>query len=116
MQEYEKNIDAHIYSKRIPLVEMKTAVEHSGFRIIKVHHDRFDYRFADGTALLNHFFMKVAFLPPWKEIVPQEKTEEVFRSIETEMNRAAVKIPKGTDARSGYAIRVPFATFDCEKI
>ncbi len=115
MQEYEKNIDAHIYSKQLPLPEMKTAVEDSGFRILKVHRDRFDYRFADGTALLNHFFIKIAFLPPWKEIVPPERAEEVFQSIEAEMNRAAEGFPKGTDTRSGYAIRVPFATFDCEK-
>jgi hypothetical protein len=107
LQEYDKNIDTHIYSKRLPLTEMKTAVEDSGFRVIKVHHDRFDYRFADGTALLNHFFIKAAFLPAWKEIVPPENTEDVFRSIEEEYS-------KGTDARSGYAICVPFATFDCE--
>ena len=115
LQKYEKNIDAHIYSKRLPLPEMKTAVEDSGFRILKVHGDRFDYHFADGTAMLNHFFMKIAFLPPWKEIVPPERTEEVFRSIEAEMNRAAEEYSKGTDIHSGFAIRVPFATFDCEK-
>jgi ubiquinone/menaquinone biosynthesis C-methylase UbiE len=115
LQEYDKNIDTHIYSKRLPLTEMKTAVEDSGFRVIKVHHDRFDYRFADGTALLNHFFIKAAFLPAWKEIVPPENAEDVFRSIEAEMNRTAEEYSKGKDARSGYAICVPFATFDCEK-
>jgi len=115
LQEYEKNIDVHIHHKRPPLSEMKAKVEEAGFHVVKVHHDRFDYRFADGTALLNHFFIKIAFLPLWKEIIPPEKTEEVFRSIENAINREAAASLKGKDSRCGFSIRVPFATFDCEK-
>jgi ubiquinone/menaquinone biosynthesis C-methylase UbiE len=109
LQEYEKNIDAHISHKRPPLAKIKQAAQESGFRVLNVHTDRFDYRFADGTALLNHFFVKLAFLPSWKEIVPPEKAGEVFRSIEDFINRAA-------DSGNGFSMRVPFATVDCEKI
>jgi arsenite methyltransferase len=107
-QQYVQNIDAHIYSKRKPLAEMKQAVEKAGFTIMKIYEDVFLYRFADGTSMLNYFPFTLSFMPAWKEIVPQEQREVVFQHLENKMNQAAA-------GKNNITLQVPFATFDCVK-
>jgi arsenite methyltransferase len=109
LQQYERNIDAHIYSKRKPLAEMRSAVERAEFKITEVYEDTFHYRFADGTSMLNYFPFKLSFLPSWKEIVPEEQQEMIFQRLEEKMNQAA-------SVNDGFAMQVPFATCDCIKI
>lgn len=109
LQQYGPKIDAHIYSKRQPLAEMKLAVEKSGFKITEVYEDIFHYRFADGTSMLNYFPFNLSFLPSWKEIVPEEQQEMIFHNIEIKMNQVA-------SVNNGFTMKVPFATFDCLKI
>ena len=36
-------------------------------------------RFADGTALLNHHFIKLGFLDAWKGVVPGQERETFAR-------------------------------------
>jgi ubiquinone/menaquinone biosynthesis C-methylase UbiE len=108
LQRYEQKIDAHIYSKRKPLAEMRSAVENAGFKIIKIYEDVFSYRFADGTSMLNYFPFTLSFMPSWKKIVPEEQRKEVFQHIENNMNQAAA-------GKNGITMQVPFATIDCVK-
>jgi arsenite methyltransferase len=107
--EFEKNIDLHISSKRKPLSEFKKLLVGSGFKIRRVYRDKFRYKFSDGTAMLNHFFMNLAFLPPWKGIVPEPLLNKVFGAIEEKINRRA------TD-RGGFQMTVPFVTIDCRNV
>ncbi|MGD1044420.1 MAG: class I SAM-dependent methyltransferase [Bacteroidota bacterium] len=109
LQHYEQKIDAHIYSKRKPLAEMRSAVEKAGFKIVEIYKDVFHYRFADGTSMLNYFPFNLSFLPSWKKIVPEEQQEKIFHHIEIKMNRMAA-------VNNGFTMQVPFATFDCIKI
>jgi arsenite methyltransferase len=104
----EKNIDAHIYSKRKPLSEFKEMLEAAGFLVRAIDEDEFIYRFSDGTSMFNHFFMKLAFMEAWKEIVTSGIQDEIFRQIEDKLNR-------GAERNQGLAMRVPFVTMDCEK-
>lgn len=39
-------------------------------------------RFAGGTALLNHYFIKLAFLDGWKRVVPGREAEMFLRVLE----------------------------------
>jgi arsenite methyltransferase len=109
LQQCEEKIDAHIYSKRKPLSEFKEILSASGFQMNKIHEDEFKYRFSDGTAMLNHFMMKLAFMGTWKELVPVQRQEEVFYRLEEKMNHVA-------EQGQGFSMRVPFITIDCEKI
>ena len=61
-----------------------------------------------GTALLNHYFIKMAFLNGWKSIVPTEKQEFIFNEIEIRMNDKA-------QADGFIRLNVPFAVIDCTK-
>jgi hypothetical protein len=106
--ECEEKIDVHIYSKRKPLSEFKEVLGATGFLIRAIHEDEFTYRFSDGTSMFNHFFMKLAFMEAWKEIVPSSLQVEIFQQIEEKMNRRA-------ERNQGFAMRVPFVTMDCEK-
>jgi arsenite methyltransferase len=76
----------HIYEKRRPLDEVLSLLRHTGFSIGSVDHDLFFYKFADGTALFRHFFIRLAFLDAWKKIVPVEKQESIFDEIEIRIN------------------------------
>ncbi|MDD3151134.1 MAG: class I SAM-dependent methyltransferase, partial [Candidatus Gastranaerophilales bacterium] len=55
-------IHKHIYEKRRPLKEMISIIQNHGFIIKDLEHDQFNYRFADGTAMLNHYFIRLAFM------------------------------------------------------
>ena len=99
-------LEEHIYSKRRPLSEYKNELLAAGFKIQKIKKDVFVYRFTDGTAMLNHSFIKLAFLPAWQELVPKTKQKEVFEDVEQRMNSSAKK-------KNGFTMTVPFAIFDC---
>ena len=106
---FNRNIDEHIYLKRKPLSEFKSRLSANGFRIVRVIEDSFDYRFANGTAALRHFFIRIAFLHPWEEILPQIYRTPVFAAIEKRMNESAL-------SADGISMNVPFVTIDCERI
>ena len=41
--------------------------------------------------MFNHFFIKLAFLPYWKDIVNISDTNQIFSEIEQEINLTADK-------------------------
>ncbi len=104
--ELQLKVDAHIYEKRRPVSEFVNLLEQSNFYNIKLYEDEFDFKFSDGTAMLNHFFMKI-FMTAWKELVPIESQEDVFQRIEHKLNLLA-------EQRHGFNMNVPFVTIDCQ--
>jgi len=107
--ECEGRINAHIYSKRRPISEFKDLLSAKGFLIRAIDEDEFAYHFSDGTSMFNHFFIKLAFMEAWKEIVPLNFQDEVFSRIEDKINRITERDP-------GFDMRVPFITIDCDNI
>lgn len=108
MKEWIPNIQKHIYQKRKPLEEVIGLIEENGFVIEKVHRDRFDYKFTDGTSMLNHHAMRVGFMSSWKTIVPEKVQEKVFARVEQLLNKQAEK-------RGYFSLRVPFVVIDSRK-
>ena len=109
LQEYLGKVSEHVYSKRKPVAEMETRLKESGFEIQSISEDIFHYRFSDGTSMLNHFFIKLAFLDSWKKIIPERNHKEVFKEIEEKLNTQA-------NAEGGFSMQVPFVIFNCEKV
>lgn len=103
-----KKIQLHIYEKRKPLNEIKDQLKSAGFDIVEIKEDKFNYRFIDGTAMFNHFFIKVAFLDSWKKITGIH-TPKIFSILESEINKLAAK-------NGCFEMSVPFVTIDCRKI
>jgi arsenite methyltransferase len=108
MKEELHKIKEHIYSKRRPLPELTTLLQQHGFAVTGIVEDRFDYQFTDGTTLLQHFFIRLAFLPSWKSIVPAGSQDEVFGRIEAKLNRQA-------GLTGQCKLSVPFVVINCEK-
>lgn len=91
----------HIYEKRRPLDELISMIESHGFRIKDLEHDQFCYRFSDGTAMLNHYFIRLAFMEAWIKFLPGKKLEQIFNAVELNLNEEA-KI------NGGVKLSVPF--------
>ena len=72
MQTELQKMKQHIYEKRKPLDEFLGMLENKGFEIGEVEKKQFDYRFTDGTTMLKHYFIRLAFLDSWKKILPEE--------------------------------------------
>lgn len=98
----------HIYSKRKPIEETKAVALENGFQIVKEKHCQFSLHFLDGTSLLNHFFIRLAFLPAWKSIVPEGDQARVFRQVEINLNQMAHESGRIT-------LTVPFVCLDLLK-
>lgn len=107
----EKEIDLmhqHIYHKRRPLDEVLQMIRKHGFIVKNLEHDQFNYRFADGTALLNHYFIRLAFMDSWIKIIPKDKVEQVFDIIESRLNEEAKIL-------GGVKLSIPFVVIDAVK-
>jgi len=46
-------------------------------------------RFASGSALLRHHFIRLGFLDAWKAVVPEDERPRVFARLEHALNEAA---------------------------
>jgi len=107
----DKSLEAmheQIYEKRKPLDQYIHQIEAKGFLLNKVVHDKFEYKFVDGTTMFNHHFIRLAFIDGWKEIVPQDRQKEIFSLIEKELNKKA-----GEDGI--VKLTVPFVVIDTKK-
>jgi arsenite methyltransferase len=108
MKEELNKLKEHIYNKRKPLTELTTLLKQYGFAVTGIVEDQFDYQFTDGTTLFQHFFIRLAFLPSWKSIVPAGSQEEVFGRIEAKLNEQA-------GLTGQCRLSVPFVIINCEK-
>jgi ubiquinone/menaquinone biosynthesis C-methylase UbiE len=97
-----------IYNKRKPLDKYLEQIKSHGFSIDSVSHDKFEYKFVDGTTMLNHYFIRLAFIDGWKEVVPIDKQEVVFEKIEKELNRKST-------IDGILMLSIPFVLIDCKK-
>ncbi|MFA6599223.1 MAG: hypothetical protein WCS69_15985, partial [Ignavibacteriaceae bacterium] len=98
----------HIYNKRRPLDEILSMLTKHGFLIKDLEHDQFNYKFADGTAMLNHYFIRLAFMDSWIKFLPEDKVEYIFKSIESRLNEQAKIL-------DGIKLSIPFVMINVTK-
>lgn len=77
MAEETERMHEHIFEKRKPVEFYVDLLKKTGFGIRTINVDGFKYRFNDASAFMSHHFIRHAFLPHWKEIVPQGAREEI---------------------------------------
>ena len=61
----------------------------AGFRVCMVRQTSIPMRFLDGSALLRHSFVRLAFLPDWRKVIPEVEQAAVFARLEENLNRLA---------------------------
>ncbi|MDR1624017.1 MAG: class I SAM-dependent methyltransferase [Tannerellaceae bacterium] len=98
----------HIAHKRPAIEKIKAWLQKHGFIIKELEYDQFNYRFTDGTAMLNHYFIRLAFMDSWKALLPMDKADEVFNQIEQGLNEYARNY-------GGLKLSIPFALINVTK-
>jgi ubiquinone/menaquinone biosynthesis C-methylase UbiE len=64
---------------RATVANVRELLEAGGFNITRVVERESVMRFADGTALLNHYFIKLGFLDAWKKVVSGNERDVFVR-------------------------------------
>ncbi len=98
----------HIAQKRPSVEGMLSLLREHGFTLRKLIQDQFDYTFADGTSMLNHYFIRLAFLESWIGLVPPEKAERIFGEVERRLNETAERL-------GHLKLSIPFVVIDAMK-
>ncbi len=63
----------------------------AGLTVSRIVEDSFVMKFADGSAFLNHHFVKLGWLSSWKEMIPEAVQVQIFGRLETNLNALAEK-------------------------
>lgn len=103
-----ESLEAHVQHRGTVDSVCQLVADH-GFAPQQVIRDTFHWRFADGSALLRHFFIRLGFLPAWKEVVGDENAEWVFPVLEQRLNAYAAL--QGT-----LSLTIPAVCIIAEKI
>lgn len=101
-------VEQHIYEKRKPTTVVRQWLLECGFIIHRILEDSFALRYADGSTMLNHYFIRDGFLSSWAKLVPKEKLEAVFDQVEQKLNAIAAQAGE-------LRLTIPFLTYDCRK-
>jgi arsenite methyltransferase len=109
MEEEIGLMDEHIYQKRKPVHEVTAILEKHNLSIRHILYDNFTLDFADGTAMFNHYTMRLGFLSSWKKIIPEAQQQEIFQIIEQRLNEQA-------SFKGHLSLSVPFVLIDCRYV
>jgi len=80
----------------------------AGFKDVEVEESEFAMRFADGTAMLGHWFMRMAFVGDWLSVVGPQVAPQVLIALESRLNTVA-------KAKGELALTIPVALFEARK-
>jgi ubiquinone/menaquinone biosynthesis C-methylase UbiE len=98
----------HIFQKRKPLSFMKELLNKSGFDVVETAENFFNIRFLNGSAMFNHFFIKLGFLEPWKEILNPADLGIVFNLLEEKLNKVSKE-------KGELCLTIPMVCIDCRR-
>lgn len=99
------DVQDHISRKRMAVEHMTTHLAEALFHVESVVQREFNIDFANSKALFNHHLIKYWFLGPWKEIVPANRRESVFRMAEE-------RIDEVCRTSGHFRLRIPYVTID----
>ncbi len=108
MKEEIEKMKGHISEKRKPVEYLKELILSADFDINTINIDGFKMKYGDGSAFLNHSFIRNNFMEPWKSCLPENQTEQIFAIIEQKLNKIAAE-------KGELIMSIPFVCFDCIK-
>ncbi len=104
-----ERLNTHISSKRRNMDECLKTTEKAGFFIGDVIRESFVWPFANGTSLMNYSFVKMAFLPGWKEIIDAPQKEMFFAELEDKINIYS-------ESNKGIRLTIPYVCISAKKL
>jgi ubiquinone/menaquinone biosynthesis C-methylase UbiE len=96
-------LEAHI-NHRGTTDSVGSLLRSAGFKVIDIVTNSFRMRFADGSALLRHHFIRLGFVQGWKSIAAADSIQETFERLERELNAVA-------ERHGELALTIPMACF-----
>ena len=100
-------LEAHV-AHRATLDSLGTMLRGAGFEIPEITTASFRMRFADGTSLLRHYFVRLGFVPGWKSVAPADEIERTFAALERNLNARAAE-------KGELALTIPVACVEARK-
>ncbi|HEV2457278.1 MAG TPA: methyltransferase domain-containing protein [Ktedonobacterales bacterium] len=100
-------LERHV-AHRATIAEIAGYLERAGFHVARVCEEEAVMRFADGSALLRHHFIKLGFLDEWKAVVDEDEREAVFARLEVNLNQLASE-------RGDLTLTIPMAYVEGER-
>ena len=96
-------LERHV-QHRATLDGVRRLLEGAGFATVEVAEFDVSLRFADGSALLRHHFIRMGFLPGWAQVVPADRVPATFAALERALNAEAAR-------RGELRLTIPAAGF-----
>jgi len=81
----------------------------NGFSAICQAEDSFSMNFLDGSAFLNHHFIKLGWLESWKNLLPPDELPSIFSALEYNLNELALR-------SHGLSLSVPMVFMEGQKV
>lgn len=103
-----KKIKKHIKNHRKSIENYKNFLLKANFKILDIILDDFKLGFINGSAFLNYHFIKLCFLKPWLELIPENKSKIVFKDMKNEINKFSIK-------NNGFFLKIPYACIRCKR-
>lgn len=100
-------LDAHI-QHRGTAGSVERLLLNAGFELVETVTSSFRMRFANGSSLLRHHFIRLGFIGGWKAIAAAESVHRTFEALERKLNAIATE-------RGELALTVPMACFIARK-
>ena len=100
-------LDAHI-AHRTTVAGVRSLLTEAGFTVAETVTDSFRMRFADGSSMLNHYFIRLGFMAGWKSIAPPDAMVATFEALERNLNTVA-------KARGDLTLTIPMALISAFK-
>jgi ubiquinone/menaquinone biosynthesis C-methylase UbiE len=94
-------LQAHI-RHRATVEGLAALFERAGFRLSEVREEKESMRFLDGSALLQHYFIRLGFLDGWTGVLPAEEQEQALSRLEANLNALS-------ESRGELALTIPMA-------
>ncbi|MBN1415899.1 MAG: class I SAM-dependent methyltransferase [Bacteroidales bacterium] len=98
----------HIYQKRRPVNEVIVLLKKYEFNVKEVVENSFFLRFLDADAMFNHSLIRFWFADSWKKIIKTEMHDEIFNTLECELNKQAAK-------KGEIRLTIPYVVIDCRR-
>jgi arsenite methyltransferase len=80
----------------------------NNFKVSRHFEESFEMKFLDGSAFLNHYFVKLGWLTAWMKLFPKDELKEIFSSLEQNLNLYSKKT-------GSLSLTVPMAYIEGEK-
>jgi arsenite methyltransferase len=103
------HLGKHEIVQSLTIASITQLLVDGGLRISRHYGDSFDMRFLDGSAFLNHHFIKLGWLTEWRNLLPAADWEETFTVLEQNLNAYAQEY-------GGLTLTVPMAFMEGEKV